>query len=96
MPNALGGTTYIISYELGLGGNASRINSIIQGYGTWAKITETSFAVVAMNEKATDVRSKLLPYIGTNGRLFVIKSGYESAWRNTHGSDTWLKKYLEN
>lgn len=96
MANPLNGTTYIIAFELGEGGNSSQILATIKTYGTWAKITENTWAVVAISEKAVVVRDKLRPFIGTGGRLFVIKSGYESAWANPHASNEWLRKYLQN
>jgi hypothetical protein len=96
MTNVLNGTTYIISFDLGAGANIDRIVSLIKSYGTWAKITENSWAVVSVGENASQVRDKIIPYLGVGGRLFVIKSGYESAWLNPNAKSEWLKKYLEN
>lgn len=97
MAETVKNTTYIISFELGQNGSdiVSLLNNI-KLYGTWARITERTWAIVAINEKASDVRNKLLPFVGSDGRIFIIKSGYESAWHNTHARNEWLKKYLKN
>jgi hypothetical protein len=96
MPNSLGGTTYIIAFQPGAGANVPMIEQIVKSYGTWAKITDQTWALVSMSEKAPAVRNRLLPHIGTGGRLFVIKSGYESAWSNVVSTTEWLQRYLQN
>jgi hypothetical protein len=96
MPNALNGTTYIITYELGAGANPANLLAAIQTYGTWAKITENTWAIVSTSDKSSQVRDRLMPLVGVGGRIFVLKSGYESAWSNPHAKSEWLKKYLEN
>lgn len=96
MANPIGGTTYIVIIQPGVGANLGHVFALLQSYGTWAKITDNSWAIVAIGEKSPAIRNKLKPFIGVGGRLFVIKSGYESAWENPHSSGDWLKKYLQN
>lgn len=96
MANVLNGTTYIITFEVGTGGDLNKIISLIKSYGTWATITPNTWVVFAVGEKATQIRDKMIPFIGISGRVFVIKSGYESAWRNPIATSEWLKKYLAN
>ena len=75
------------------GANYSDLKTAIKAYGIWAKITESTWAIVTV-DSAKDIRENLLQYIPTGGRIFVLKSGSESAWRNVICSNEWLKKNL--
>lgn len=87
-------TTYIISYDLRAPGrNYDSLYQAIKDYGTWAHINE-SFWAVATEKSAVDVRDNLLKHLHTNDRLFVIKSGHESGWRNAICTTEWLKEHL--
>ncbi len=85
--------TYIISYDLISGGSYDMLYKEIKDYGIWAKITESLWAIKT-NESAVDVRNKLSNHIPEKSRLFVIKSGVESAWKNAICSNEWLKENL--
>lgn len=84
---------YIISYDLTEGTNYEPLYDAIKAYGTWARITESTWAVVS-SSSAKAIRDKLGAYLPAGGRLFVIKSGVEAAWRNVIGKSEWLQKHL--
>lgn len=86
---------YLIAYDLHGGGSADYedLYAAIKSFGTWARITESTWAVVT-ELKATEVRDMLLKVLRDKDRLFVIKSGVEAAWHNTRCKNEWLKKHL--
>jgi hypothetical protein len=84
---------YIISYDLPKEADAKPLQEAIKKYGTWAHITDTTWAVVT-EQKSTEIREKLTPYLPQGSRLFVVKSGTAAAWRNVIARNEWLKKYL--
>jgi hypothetical protein len=84
--------TYIISYDL-KGDDYEPLYEAIKSYGTWAHITESTWAVVS-SKKAVDIRDHLGEYLPKGSRLFVVKSGMVAAWRNVICSNEWLKKNL--
>lgn len=86
---------FIIMYDLkATGRNYSKLHEAIKSYRTWAKITESSWAIVT-DVNAKEIRNYLETFMDSNDRLFVIKSGHNSAWRNIIGSNDWFKKYLK-
>ena len=50
--------TYIISYDMAEGGNYDELYKAIKAYGTWAKITESTWAIVS-ESKSTEIRDNL-------------------------------------
>jgi hypothetical protein len=94
--NVLNGTTYIVIVEPGTSADIPLFVEKIKSYGTWAQLSEHAWAVVAMGQNASTIRDQLKPMVGTGGRLFIIKSGYESAWLNIIATREWLVKYLAN
>lgn len=84
---------YIIVYDLIKGGNYLQLHNAIKAYGTWAKITESTWAIVT-TESAQQIRDNLLKCMDRNDRLFVIKSGGEAAWLKVGCTNDWLQKYL--
>lgn len=85
--------TYVISYDLHGDGDYNELFEAIKSYGTWAHITESTWAVVT-SSTAKNVRNHLDEYLPKGSRLFVVKSGTEGAWRNVICSNEWLKKNL--
>lgn len=83
---------YIISFKVLAGHSDAKIQKAIRAYGTWARITSDTWAIVT-SEKATEVRDKLNP-LTFGGRIFVVKSGIEAAWDNVECSNDWLKRNL--
>lgn len=84
---------YIISYDMAEGGDDNALYDAIKDYGTWAHITESTWAVVT-ECSAKDVRDDLDTYLPEGSRLFVVKSGIEAAWRNVICSNEWPKRNL--
>lgn len=87
--------TYIISYDLrnGSADDYEGLYDAIKAYGTWAHITESTWAV-ATTESAKEIRQYLAEFLGKGSRIFVVRSGTEGAWRNVICRNEWLKKWL--
>lgn len=87
--------TFIISYDVAKGTsyNYKEIFEYFKAYGTWAKITESTWAIVT-EKRATELRDEIVELLPSESRVFVIKSGSIGAWRNTIGRSEWLKKHL--
>ncbi len=87
--------SFIITYDLNkTGQNYKNLEDAIKSYGTWAKITTTTYTIVT-NSSAVDVRNYLQKYIDSNDELFVAKLSGEAAWTGL-GTDqaNWLTKNL--
>jgi hypothetical protein len=87
-------STYIISYDLSNNRDYESLYEAIKAYGTWAHITESTWAVVSSNSSAVDIRDDLKRTIDSDDKLFVIKSGIEAAWVNVICRNEWLKENL--
>ena len=86
--------TYIISYDLSAPSrNYDDIHEAIRSYGTWAHITESTWAVVT-DQSATEVRDYLGSVMDNDDKLFVVLSAGVGAWRNIRPRTAWLKKNL--
>jgi len=86
-------TTYIVIYDVSKDGNYDELYKKLKSYNGWAKITESAWAVVS-TLKAPELRTALKPFIGKDGRLFVVKSGKAAGWSNIIASNEWFKKNL--
>jgi len=84
---------YIISYDLRNNRNYESLYKAIKDYGTWARITESTWAIVT-DEPAKEIREYLLEHMDDDDRLFIVKSGIEAAWQNVRCRNQWLKKHL--
>ena len=84
---------YIISYDLKKKRDYASLYKAIKSYETWAKINESTWAIVT-DQKAAEVRDFLLKNMDDDDCLFVIKSGLVAAWRNVGCKNEWLKKNL--
>lgn len=84
---------YIISYDLNPERDEASIHQAIKSYGTWAKINGSTWAILTANS-AVSVRDYLIQKFSQTDRLFIVRSGVESAWRNVECSNEWLKKNL--
>ena len=85
---------YIILYDLRAPGrNYDGLYNAIKSYGTWGKITESTWAIVT-DKDYVSIRNYLLQFIDENDRLMVIRSGQSAAWNNIIASDDWLKENL--
>ena len=88
--------SYIITYDLKKPGrNYQALYDRIKAYGTWAHITESSWAIVS-SERAVDIRDRLQGVIDSNDALFVARASTPAAWFNLGTNMTnWLKKNLK-
>ena len=84
---------YIISYDMVENGDYTSLIDAIKAYGTWAHITESTWAIVT-EKSHTDVRDDIGLYLPKGSRLFVVKSGTAAAWRNVICRHQWLKENL--
>jgi hypothetical protein len=75
------------------GRDYDQLYKALKSYGTWAKITESAWAIVT-DSSARLIRNHLGSFLDNNDRLFVIKSGQNAAWRNVIGSSEWFKNHL--
>tara|TARA_R110001632_G_scaffold148359_1_gene265447 strand:+ start:967 stop:1239 length:273 start_codon:yes stop_codon:yes gene_type:complete len=87
--------TFIISYDLknATDEDYETLYEFFKGYGTWAHITESSWAIVT-KERAKEVRNAIAEIVPKGSRIFVVKSGSIAAWRNVICRNEWLKKNL--
>lgn len=88
-----GSNSYIVTFTLISNANYQTLSDAIKTYGTWANITGNTWAIVT-NQTSQQVRDYLIKFITQGDRLFVIKSGYESAWFNVICKSDWLKENL--
>ena len=85
---------YVITYDLDKPGrNYDALYEKIKSYGTWARVTESNWVIVS-EKSAVAIRDDLRTTMDQNDRLFVIKSGVESAWANPRCDSEWLLKHL--
>ena len=87
--------TYIISYDLKEASTEQYeiLYDKIKGYGTWAHITESTWAIVT-EQKAPEIRDYMCSNIPEGSTMFVLKSGVASAWKNVLCKNEWLKNNL--
>ncbi len=84
--------TYIISYDMAWGGDYNALHEAIQSYGAWARITDSTWAVLT-EYSAQMIRDHLSEYLPDGSRLFVVRSGDEAAWQYVNSSE-WLEGIL--
>ena len=85
---------YIVSYDLRHPGrNYDDLYERLKSYRKWAKLTESTWAIVTENS-AVEVREHLKYVLDGNDRIFVIKSAGVAAWSNSICRNEWLKDNL--
>ena len=85
---------YIISYDMAWGGDSDALHDAIQSYGAWARITDSTWAVLT-EYSAQMIAHHLSDYLPDCSRLFVVRSGDEAAWQYLkNASDEWLEAIL--
>lgn len=83
--------SYIVIYETNT--RAAEFEKYLKNLGTWGRITDNSW-LISTNFSATQIRDGLNVIKSTGDRIFVMKSGYVSAWNNTRASNEWIKKHV--
>ena len=83
---------YIITYDLSAPGrNYDDLYERIKAYSSWARITESSWAVVTQ-ATSEQVRDYLVEVLDTNDKLLVGPLGRGASWRGLDEDVTdWLK-----
>lgn len=85
--------TYIISYDMVEGGDYDALIDHIKGYGTWAHINKSLWAVVSC-KSASEIRDGVKAFLPEGSSLIVVKSANVAAWSNALCSNEWLKKNI--
>ena len=86
---------YIVSFETAEQAVADSLHATIKEYGTWARITATTYAIVT-DESAAEITVYLSNIMGESDRLFVVRAGSDAAWLEVRCNPEWLKKHLKN
>jgi hypothetical protein len=73
--------------------NYDALYEAIKSYGTWGKITESTWAIVT-NQNSNQIRDYLAKFTDNDDRIFVMKGGGEAAWQNVIAENDWLQKHL--
>lgn len=85
---------FIISYDLcSPNRDYKQLYSAIKSYGTWGRLTESTWAVVA-DSTVVQIRNFLMRFIDNDDRLIVIKGGKEAAWVRTIANSNWVQQNL--
>ncbi|MEN6371839.1 MAG: hypothetical protein ABFD64_07470 [Armatimonadota bacterium] len=82
---------YIISMDMPAGAEIDPVVEAIKSYGTWAHITESTWAVVSEKDHK-QIRDHILNCLPQNSRIFIVKSGNTAAWNNVICRNEWLKE----
>jgi len=88
-------TCYIITFEVASPTNKQKLKDELKAHGYFCPINDNCWAIVT-DQKASQIRDKLMVNILSSDKIFVIKSGVEAAWRNVYGQKNtdWLKENL--
>lgn len=85
--------SFIISYDLPENGDYQSLIERIKQYGTWAHITQSTWAIVSA-DTASSIRDALNCFIPEGGRLIVVQTANIAAWNNTLCTNDWLQKNI--
>ena len=84
----------IISYDLcAPGRNYNTLYNAIKAYGTWARISESTW-FVKTSSTCSQIRDDLVSHIDGNDRLFVGELEGTAAWNNTLCDSSYLMQNL--
>ena len=88
-------TTYIVTFEVNDADRKNALKEKIQQYDGYCAIHDNCWAVLS-DQTPSQIRDVLDVALASSDRIFVIRSGTYSAWRNTYGDKTskWLKEKL--
>lgn len=88
-------TCYIVTFEVSDGAARKRVHEQLRKYSGYCPVHEACWAILS-DHTAVHVRDEIAAVLGDEGRLFVVRSGTEAAWKNSYGlkHDEWLKKNL--
>jgi hypothetical protein len=88
-------TCYIVTFQTNSEASRSKVREVLKGYGSYCPIHNYCWAIKT-DKKAKDVRDDVRSVLASNERVFVVRSGTEAAWFNSHGEeyDKWLVENL--
>ncbi len=88
-------TCHIVTFDVKNDDSRGSIYERLKSYGTYCPIHDNCWAIVT-DQTAVMVRDHLMEIIESPDKIFVIKSGIESAWSSTYGQGNvdWLKEKL--
>lgn len=83
---------YLINYDLKAPGrNYDDLINAIKGYGTWANICRSCWAIIS-NQTAVQIRDTLKQYIDKNDVLFVCEFDDWASYGLSQEVANWLKR----
>lgn len=84
----------LITYDSNKPGqDCGKILEFIKSFPTWAKLSETSYAIVT-NETPENVFKQLNPFLSESSKLFIVKLTYPYAGIRGTAVAAWLDKNL--
>lgn len=88
-------STYIVAFEVNDTTRKNNLKEKLKGYGTYCPINDNCWAIIS-EDTPVQIRNNLDDPLISSDRIFVIRSGTYSAWRNAYGekNDEWLKEHL--
>ena len=88
-------TTYIVTFEVSDASRKDVLKEKLRTYGTFCPIHDNCWAIVS-DQTPVQIRDFLSGALSESDRIFVIRSGIYSAWKNSYGKkhDEWLKDKL--
>lgn len=88
-------STYIVAFEVDEATRKDKLKDELKAYGTYCPINDNCWAIVSENTPI-QIRDHLAESLDDSDRIFVIRSGIYSAWRNAYGEKNheWLKERL--
>lgn len=87
--------TYIVTFAVKNTARIEKMESHLRSYGFYCPIHDNCWAIKT-DKTAAEIRDELMKFDKSGDRIFVIRSGAESAWNATYSEDNskWLKKHL--
>jgi hypothetical protein len=86
--------TYVVTYDLNDEDNRPNITKHLKdGYGTWAKLSESSYAISTTDEPST-VYDYMLPMLDSNDALYVITLKRPYFGQGSEAVNDWLSDEL--
>ena len=88
-------TTYIVTFEVTDTARKSTLKERLKEYGGYCPIHDNCWAVLSA-KTPTEIRDYLAEVLSESDRIFVIRSGTYSAWKNPYSTKhtEWLKEKL--
>lgn len=86
-------SAYIVTYDLNKEVKRPNIVGEIKKFGSWAKLSESSYAISTSLTPA-QVRDSLKPLLDSNDDLYVIKLSTPWASYGSKEVNDWLNKHV--